>query len=126
MSAESSEHTDRAVDYVELGSTDLEATRRFYEAAFGWEFNAYGPAYLGYHDGPKAERPREAGGFRLEAAVVRGSTLVVLYARDLGAARARVAQAGGSITKETFEFPGGRRFHFSDPSGNELGVWSER
>lgn len=126
MANDTASHVDRSVDYIELASTDLEATRRFYGAAFGWSFTEYGPDYMGYHDGPRERRPKEAGGFRREATVTRGGPLVILYADDLEAARARVVEAGGTIVTDIFSFPGGRRFHFADPSGNELAVWSER
>ncbi len=86
---------------------------------FGWTFEDYGPDYASFHDG------RLAGGFRKEARVPRGGPLVVLYAADLAAMEAKVRQAGGKIARPTFEFPGGRRFHFTDPSGNELAVWTD-
>jgi predicted enzyme related to lactoylglutathione lyase len=110
---------DRRIDYLEFPTTDLQATKRFYNHVFGWEFQDYGPDYASFHDG------RLAGGFTTEATVQKGGVLVVLYAADLEGIEAKVKEAGGKITKPTFSFPGGRRFHFSDPSGNELAVWSE-
>ena len=89
----------------------------FYEVAFGWEFNDYGPAYAGIK-GPE----REVGGLR-QGEPVRGGPLVVLYSDDLDASLEAVRAAGGGVVKEPFAFPGGRRFHFTDPSGNELAVW---
>ena len=110
---------DLTVDYIEFGATDIEATKAFYSTVFGWRFTDYGPDYTSFDDG------RLTGGFFKTDAVATGGPLVVMYAVDLAAVEASVPQAGGSITRPTFEFPGGRRFHFRDPSGNELAVWSE-
>jgi uncharacterized protein len=110
--------SDKRIDYIEFPSTDVTATRRFYETVFGWKFEDYGPDYTSFADG------RIAGGFYKADAVVHGA-LVVLYATDLEATQARVIAAGGRIVKETFSFPGGRRFHFADPGGNQLAIWSE-
>ena len=111
---------DRRIDYVEFGSTDLEATKEFYSAVFGWEFTDWGPEYTSFKDG------RLDGGFAAAPEVATGGPLVVLYATALEEIEARVTESGGRIVREIFEFPGGRRFHFSDPSGNELAVWSDR
>ena len=114
---------DRRVDYVEFGAPGAEgvaAARRFYEQAFGWRFTNYGPDYTAFEDG------RLAGGFTAERPVVRGGALVILFAVDLADAERRVREAGGEITTPAFDFPGGRRFHFADPAGNELAVWSDR
>ena len=111
---------NRRIDYIELPATDIAGTRAFYSAVFGWTFTDYGPGYTSFHDG------RIGGGFTTEAKVAsHGGVLVVLYATDLNAIRASVAKHGGRIAKEIFEFPGGKRFHFADPNGNELAVWSE-
>jgi len=109
---------DRRIDYIEVTSTDLESTKRFYAEVFGWVFTDYGPDYTSFVDG------RLAGGFTRGAAG-GGSPLVVLYAADLDSLRARV-EAWGIATFNLHSFPGGRRFHFKDPGGNELAVWSER
>jgi uncharacterized protein len=109
----------RRVDYIELPATDIAATRTFYERVFGWKFTDYGPEYTSFEDG------RLAGGFTTSAAAVRGGVLVVIYATDLAAIEADVVAAGGVIVKPAFPFPGGRRFHFLDPCGNELSVWSD-
>jgi uncharacterized protein len=112
-------HVHHSIDYVELTVTDVAAATRFYSAAFGWRFNHYGPNYAGIQgDG------REVGGLRADADVVPGSPLLVIYSRDLEATLEAVVKAGGRVVKEPYGFPGGRRFHFSDPSGNELAVWS--
>jgi uncharacterized protein len=110
---------DRRIDYIELPATDIAATKRFYSDAFGWKFTDYGPDYTSFEDG------RLAGGFTKDAKVAKGGTLVVIYADNLEAVEAKVRQAGATIVKPIFSFPGGRRFHFSDPNGNELAVWSE-
>ncbi len=115
----SQEEHNFQMDYVEFPSTDIEATKRFYGAVFGWNFTDYGPNYTSFHDG------RLAGGFTMSARPVKGGALVVLYAQDLAATQRKVVEGGGKITIEPFEFPGGRRFHFADPNGNELAVWSE-
>ena len=107
------------MDYIEFPAIDIEATKRFYGAVFGWTFTDYGPNYTSFHDG------RLAGGFTMSAKPVKGGALVVLYAKALEETRGKVIEAGGTITAEIFEFPGGRRFHFADPNGNELSVWSE-
>jgi len=79
----------------------------------------YGPDYASFNDG------RIDGGFRKEPTVPKGDPLIVLYSIDLELIKASVISAGGTITTDIFEFPGGKRFHFTDPSGNELAVWSE-
>ena len=115
----SAEH-DRRIDYLELPATDVAKTKRFYIDAFGWKFTDYGPDYTSFEDG------RLNGGFRKSDTVGAHGPLIVIFAVDLAAAEARVRKAGGAIVKPAFEFPGGRRFHFTDPSGNELAVWSDR
>ena len=107
---------DRRIDYIEMPATDIAGTRRFYAEAFGWKFTDYGPDYTSFEDG------RIAGGFTTERAPSRGGALVVLFTVDIGQAERRVLAAGGKVVKPTFSFPGGRRFHFTDPSGNELAV----
>ena len=106
------------VDYLELGTSDLPATREFYRTVFGWKFTDYGPEYTSFEDG------RLAGGFRSDAPGGR-SPLLVLYSEDLDATR-KAIDAAGVRTFNEHTFPGGRRFHFVDPGGNELAVWSER
>ncbi len=111
---------DRRIDYVEFAAIDITATRQFYSEVFGWKFEDYGPGYTSFHDG------RLSGGFAKAEQVKTGGPLVVIYATGLEAMEAKVKKAGGKIVKEIFSFPGGRRFHFSDPNGNELAVWSDR
>jgi uncharacterized protein len=105
------------IDYVELPAGDLAATKSFYAAAFGWGFTDYGPTYAGF------EGAGLDGGLAGGEAASTTVPLVILKADDLEAALGRVEAAGGTITAPIFEFPGGRRFHFRDPAGNELGVW---
>lgn len=107
------------IDYVELPGGDLAATKSFYAAAFGWGFTDYGPTYAGF------ENAGLDGGLAAGDAATTTAPLVLLKADALEDALARVQAAGGVITAPIFEFPGGRRFHFRDPAGNELGVWSE-
>ncbi len=112
-------HRHHGIDYIELGITDLDTAKAFYGSAFGWTFTDYGPDYVGISvDG------REVGGMRREAEVRGGGPLVILYSDDLEATLEGVRAAGGRIVQDPFAFPGGRRFHFPDPSGNELAVWS--
>ncbi|MGC9949536.1 MAG: VOC family protein [Bryobacteraceae bacterium] len=108
------------VDYIEFPATDIGKTKAFYTGVFGWKFTDYGPDYTSFEDG------RLAGGFWKKDAVTAGGPLVVIYAAGLEAMQAKVAVAGGTVVKEIFSFPGGRRFHFADPSGNELAVWSDK
>lgn len=114
------EQHDRRIDYVELPAPDLDAMKAFYGGVFGWSFQDWGPDYVSFADG------RLAGGFRRESEVAAGGPLVVLYAVDLEGVEGAVKSAGGEIVKGIFSFPGGRRFHFRDPAGHELAVWSDR
>jgi len=111
---------DRRIDYIEMAATSIDNTKRFYQDAFGWTFTDYGPDYTSFEDG------RLTGGFYRADSARAGTVLVVIFAVDLAAAEQRVRAAGGKVVKPIFSFPGGRRFHFADPSGNELAVWSDR
>lgn len=111
------------MDYLELPARDLDAVKAFYRAAFGWSFTDYGPDYVAFNDG------RLDGGFyRADAAstTATGAALMVVYVEDLESKLAEVIAAGGTEAKAIFSFPGGRRFHFYDPNGNELAVWTDR
>ena len=119
----SAEPRHHALDYVELTVTDLEETKRFYAAAFGWGFNDYGPAYAGIRARADEARP-EVGGLTPQGQVRAGGPFVLLYSEDLDASVEAVTAAGGRVLRGPYAFPGGRRFHFADPSGNELGVWA--
>ena len=110
---------EKQIDYIEIPATDIPRTKAFYQTVFGWKFEDYGPAYTSFFDG------RLAGGFTTDRPAPAQHLLVVIYARDLGELQRSVEAAGGKISKATFSFPGGRRFHFLDPNGNELAVWSD-
>lgn len=116
-----------SIDYIELPVTDLGAAQAFYGAAFGWEFVDYGPEYAGVRTAAE-QGNAESGGLRLAQAgeASRGGPLVLLFSDDLDATLAAVTEAGGEVVAGPYEFPGGRRFHFLDTSGNELGAWAER
>ena len=110
---------DGKIDYIELPGTDLPATKGFYARAFGWTFVDYGPQYAAFDNGGLD------GGFNADADDRTAAPLVVLFSTDLEASLAKVTGAGGVVTRPIFSFPGGRRFHFRDPSGNELAMFSE-
>ena len=110
---------DGKIDYVELPGGDLPATKRFYADAFGWRFIDYGPTYSCFENGGMD------GGFDADPATGVKTPLVVLFSTDLEAMEAKVKAAGGEISVPIFSFPGGRRFHFRDPAGNELAVFAE-
>lgn len=107
------------IDYVEFPSASTEVTKAFYQAAFGWTFIDYGPTYAALA-GAGLD-----GGFQADPEATPKAPLVILYSDNLEASREAVATSGGTITHDIFAFPGGRRFHFTDPSGNELAVWSQ-
>lgn len=109
------------INYIEFAVTDMAKAQQFYATAFGWRFNEYAPEYAGI----QKHAGGEIGGLRLADAVTTGGPLVILYSNNLEQSLAAVRDAGGAITQEPFAFPGGRRFHFTDPSGNELAVWSD-
>ena len=110
------------IDYVEFPARNLEATKAFFSQAFGWAFEDFGPEYTSFSNSGLAGGFFKAG---VNADTENGSALIVLYSNDLEGTLTRVMNAGGSIVKEIFSFPGGRRFHFAEPSGNEFAVWSE-
>lgn len=110
-----------AIDYIEMPARDFDAVEAFYSQVFGWTFVDWGPEYRAFNDG------RLDGGFYKSDAcsdTATGAVLVIFKTDDLEAKQRAVEAAGGTIVKPIFSFPGGRRFQFSDPSGNELAVWS--
>ncbi|MGI9277897.1 MAG: VOC family protein [Endozoicomonas sp.] len=112
----------KEIHYVEIPAKDLEATKAFFIKAFGWSFEDFGPEYTAYTS------PGGYGGFyqsELSSNTEGGAALVVFYCRELEKTLRDVKDAGGVINKEIFPFPGGRRFHFIEPSGNEFAVWSD-
>lgn len=109
------------INYVEFQVKDLNATKAFFTAAFGWSFTDYGPDYSSFSEGID-------GGFYtsdLASSTANGGALVVLYSDRLEETQSKIESAGGIIIKPIFAFPGGRRFHFTEPSGNEFAVWGE-
>ncbi|NMP17897.1 VOC family protein [Thalassotalea sp. Y01] len=110
------------INYIELPTTDIRKVKQFYSQAFQWQFTDYGPDYTAFNDGSFN------GGFYLHdktASYQQGAPLVVLYSSHLEESLAKVINHGGVIVKPIFSFPGGRRFHFTDPGGNELAIWSD-
>jgi len=114
--------THHSISYIELGVTDLPATRAFYEQAFGWRFHDYGPAYSGI---AALDGEGEIGGLNPGAAPSADGPLVLLFSEDLDATVTAVKDAGGTVVAGPYEFPGGRRFEFTDPSGIRLGVFAD-
>lgn len=108
------------INYVEFKAQDLEAVKKFYSSAFGWKFTDYGPTYTAFN-----ESGLEGGFEKSDQPIVNGA-LVVLYHSELEKVLETVKANGGTIVKDIFSFPGGRRFHFSDPAGNELAIWSDK
>jgi uncharacterized protein len=110
------------INYVEFPAKDIEATKAFFSKAFGWSFVDFGPDYTAFSD-----EGLDGGFFRanLNSSAQNGSALIVFYSNALEQTQTKVEEAGGTILQEIYSFPGGRRFHFSDPSNNEFAVWSE-
>jgi len=110
------------LNYVEFPSSDLQATKAFFENAFGWSFVDYGPEYSAF-----SGQGLDGGFFKANmcSSTASGAALLVFYSNDLEATLANITKAGGKIVKPIFAFPGGKRFHFVEPSGNEFAVWSE-
>jgi len=108
------------IDYVEFPAAGLGPLKAFYGKAFGWTFTDYGPTYAA------PDNAGLDGGFQAEPEEAPAKPLIILYSDDLDSSLHAVAGAGGVITRPVFDFPGGRRFHFTDPSGNELAVWSDK
>lgn len=113
--------THHTIDYIELAAPVLEASKTFYAEVFGWEFNDYGEQYAGIR---AADSDGEVGGLDGNGEAGSGAPLVMIYSQALPETFEAVKAAGARITIEPFDFPGGRRFHFVDPGGNELGVWA--
>jgi uncharacterized protein len=112
------------INYIEFSATDIERTKRFYSTVFGWSFVDYGPEYSSF---TAASAGIDGGFYKAPPhdSMPKTAPLVVLYSANLKATEEAIIAAGGTIVVPTFEFPGGRRFHFSDGVGNVLAVWSE-
>lgn len=110
------------INYVEFPSTNIEETKKFFTQVFGWQFQDFGPEYTAFSN------QGTDGGFyksNLKSSTDTGSALIVFYSNDIEATQLKIEKSGGIILKPVFSFPGGRRFHFSEPGGNELAVWSD-
>ena len=111
---------DNHINYVEFKAKDLEKVKKFYTASFNWTFTDYGPTYIAF-----SESGLQGGFEKTENEIVNGA-LVVLYHKNLDLIKNKIIESSGKISKDIFSFPGGRRFHFIDPTGNELAVWSDK
>lgn len=107
------------INYIEFQAADLAAIKQFYQNSFNWKFTDYGPEYIAFSESGID------GGFFKSDAVIQNGALVILYHKNLAQIQDKIIAAGGKITKAIFSFPGGKRFHFQDPAGNELAVWSD-
>ncbi|VAW54237.1 Glyoxalase family protein [hydrothermal vent metagenome] len=110
------------INYVEFPSKNLEETKSFFTKSFGWEFQDFGPEYTAF-----SNQGLDGGFFKanLKSSTNNGAALIVFYSKNIEETQAKILESGGIIIKPLFSFPGGRRFHFSEPSGNEFAVWSE-
>ena len=110
------------LNYVEFPARDIAATKEFFSQVFGWMFQDYGPDYTSY-----AGEGLDGGFFRSDQAsqTAEGAALLVFYSQDLTSTLSKIEEAGGTIVQPIFDFPGGHRFHFTEPSGNEFAVWSD-
>lgn len=111
------------INYVEFPAKDFVATKKFFQAVFAWEFQDYGPEYMAF-----SNQGLNGGFYQSDksSSTAQGSALIVFYSETLEQTQEKIAKAGGKVVVETFSFPGGRRFHFVDPNGNEYAVWSDR
>jgi len=116
-------HEHEKLNYIELPAKNLAATKKFFVSAFGWSFTDFGPEYTAFSD-----QGLDGGFFQseLSASTEQGSALIIFYSDDIEATQSKIEKAGGIVIKPIFSFPGGRRFHFTDPSDNEFAVWSDQ
>ena len=110
------------INYVEFPAKDIPATKEFFTQVFGWTFQDFGPDYIAF-----SNQGIDGGFYKsdLSSSTTNGAALIVFYSQDIEATQDKVEKAKGSIVKPIFSFPGGRRFHFTEPSGNEFAVWSD-
>jgi predicted enzyme related to lactoylglutathione lyase len=114
------QENDSRIDNIEFAVSDITRSKDFYGTVFNWRFTDYGPQYCEFTDG------RLCGGFTtLSEVAPKGGPLVILYAENLEQTQKRLEDAGATIVLPIFSFPGGRRFHFTDPDGYQLAVWSD-
>lgn len=111
------------INYLELPAKNLEATKDFFNTVFGWSFQDFGPDYSAFSD-----QTIDGGFYKsdLSSSSGNGAALIVFFSQDLEATQKKIKTAGGVIVQSIFDFPGGRRFHFTEPSGNEFAVWSDK
>lgn len=116
-------HAHEKINYLEFPAKDLAATKAFFHQVFGWTFEDFGPDYTAF-----ANAGIDGGFFRSDqyCTTQNGSALTVFYSNNLEQTQRKIERAGGEILKPVFAFPGGRRFHFADPNGNEFAVWSDQ
>jgi predicted enzyme related to lactoylglutathione lyase len=110
------------INYIEYAAADLTATKHFFTEVFGWSFEDYGPEYTAFSD-----QGIDGGFYKadLKSISASGAALIVFYSANLENTLSKIEANGGTITKPIFSFPGGRRLHFTEPSGNEMAVWSD-
>ena len=110
------------INYVEFPSKDIEVTKEFFTSVFGWSFVDYGPEYSAF-----SNEGIDGGFFKsdLTSSTEKGGALIVFYSKELEKTQSKIEEAGGSLLKPIYPFPGGRRFHFTDPNGNEYAVWTD-
>jgi predicted enzyme related to lactoylglutathione lyase len=110
------------INYVEFPAKNIQATKDFFKKVFGWSFEDFGPDYTAF-----SAQGLDGGFFKsdLSSLTANGAALIVFYSENLETTEAKIENAGGMIIRPIFSFPGGRRFHFTEPSGNEFAVWSD-
>lgn len=110
------------LDYVEFATQDIKSTQRFFKCAFAWSFEAFGDDYIAF-----SNEGLDGGFFSADTVTTsaHGAPLLIFYSENLEATQTKITEAGGKVVREIFDFPGGRRFHFVEPGGNELAVWSD-
>ena len=111
------------IDYVEFAARDMQATKQFFTEVFGWSFEDYGPEYTAF-----SNQGVDGGFYSAEknSNFEANGSLIIFFSEDLESTQSAIEQAGGTISQQIFSFPGGRRFHFTEPSGNEMAVWSNK
>ena len=113
--------TNNHINYIEFKAKDLVAIKAFYSSVFAWEFTDYGPSYVSFEE----KKSGLSGGFEASDEPIVNGALIVLSHENLDEIQQKIETAGGTISVPVFSFPGGKRFHFIDPSGNELSVWTQ-
>ncbi len=110
------------MNYVEFPAIDIQASKTFFSEVFGWSFEDYGPDYAAF-----SGQGLDGGFFRSELSsfCAKGGALIVFYSQDIETTQTKIEASKGEVVKEIFAFPGGRRFHFREPSGNEFAVWTD-